>query len=431
MLFYSTNKSVPSVTFKEAVFKGLPDDNGLFMPEHIPQFSGPFMDRLPDMSFWDIAFESARFFVDKEIAENDLQSIVATAFNFDVPIVHLHDNVHVLELFHGPTLAFKDFGARFMARIMGHFLKTDGREINILVATSGDTGSAVAQGFLGVEGIKVTLLYPKGKVSKIQEQQLTTIGHNITALEIDGTFDDCQQLVKMAFLDKELNQHMNLSSANSINIARLLPQSFYYTYAYSRLMNTSENIYFCVPSGNFGNLCGGLLVKKMGLPVAGFIAASNANDVVPNYLETAQFSPRPSIRTISNAMDVGNPSNFARLLDLYGHDFSRIIHDIRGIRFSDDQTKEIIRMVYHSHQYLMCPHTAIGYGGITHYLKPGETGVFLSTAHPGKFFDIVEPLISEKVEIPLRLKTIIDKEKQAISMNMDFSDFKSYLFDSV
>lgn len=427
MQFYSTNKKVPSVSFKEAVLKGLPDDNGLYMPADIPVFSTEFLKKLPGLSFAEIAYAGARSIIGAEIPKDDLAALVEDAFNFEVPLIHVHDNIHILELFHGPTLAFKDFGARFMARTMGYFLKSDDREINILVATSGDTGSAVAQGFLGVKGIKVTLLYPKGKVSKIQEQQLTTIGQNVTALEVDGTFDDCQHLVKTAFLDEELNQKLNLSSANSINIARLLPQSFYYTYAYSRLMNSSENIYFSVPSGNFGNLCGGLLAKKMGIPITGFIAASNANDIVPKYLETQLFEPRASIQTISNAMDVGNPSNFSRLLDVYDHDYKKIIADVKGIRFNDEETKALITEMNEKHDYLMCPHTAIGYGGIRHYLNSGDTGIVLSTAHPCKFNDVVEPLISEQIDIPLRLQSIIEKEKQAISMTTKFADFKSFL----
>ena len=281
-----------------------------------------------------------------------------------------------------------------------------------------------------MKGIKVTLLYPKGKVSKIQEQQLTTIGQNVTALEVEGTFDDCQHLVKTAFLDEELNNEFNLSSANSINIARLLPQSFYYTYAFSRLMNRADNIYFCVPSGNFGNLCGGMLAKKMGIPIAGFIAASNANDIVPKYLETNVFTPRKSVQTISNAMDVGNPSNFSRLLDLYDNDYQKIIADLKGISFSDDETRDLITEVHKRYNYLMCPHTAIGYGGLRHYLKNREAGVFLSTAHPCKFIDIVEPLISEQIEIPLRLQRIIKKKKQAIPMTKGFAEFKNYLFQS-
>ena len=431
MQFYSTNRKVTPVSFKEAVLKGLPDDNGLFMPEVIPQFSKTFIKSLPNLTYAEIAFEGSRLIIEEEIGEDELRAIVENAFNFEIPLRHIHDNIHVLELFHGPTLAFKDFGARFMARVMGHFLKSDGREINILVATSGDTGSAVAQGFLGVEGIKVTLLYPKGKVSKIQEQQLTTIGQNVTALEVDGTFDDCQLLVKTAFLDEELNKKINLSSANSINIARLLPQSFYYTYAYSRLVEKSANIFFSVPSGNFGNLCGGLLAKKMGVPISGFIAASNANDIVPHYLETARFTPKPSVQTIANAMDVGNPSNFVRLLDLYHNDFNEISNDIKGISFDDSRIGELISEVYSKYGYLMCPHTAIAYGGLKHYLKPGDTGVFLSTAHPCKFNDVVEPLISNEIEIPLRLKKIIQKKKQSISMNREFANFKSFLLESI
>lgn len=430
MQFYSTNRRVSSVSFKEAVLKGLPDDNGLFMPEVIPQFSSDFVHNVSDMTFHEIALESTKLIIEHEIQESDLKSIVEDAFNFDIPLRNLHDNIHVLELFHGPTLAFKDFGARFMARVMGYFLKSDGREITILVATSGDTGSAVAQGFLDVKGINVMLLYPKGKVSKIQEQQLTTIGHNITALEIEGTFDDCQHIVKTAFLDEELNAELNLSSANSINIARLLPQSFYYTYAYSRLVKEHKKVIFCVPSGNFGNLCGGLLAKKMGVPISGFIAASNVNDIVPHYLETADFLPKPSIQTISNAMDVGNPSNFVRLLDLYNNDYDQIISDIKGMSFTDDQTRQIIEEVYNRYHYLMCPHTAIGYGGLRHFLTKDEVGVFLSTAHPSKFKDVVEPLISDEVEIPLRLQKIIDKDKQVIPMSTEFAQFKSYLLSS-
>jgi threonine synthase len=427
MQFYSTNKRVPPVSFKEAVIKGLPDDNGLFMPERIPRFSENFLKDLPAKSFTEIAFEGAKLIIENEIEANDLRQIIEEAFDFDIVLRRVQDRMHVLELFHGPTLAFKDFGARFMARTVGHFLKSEGREINILVATSGDTGSAVAQGFLGVHGIKVTLLYPKGKVSKIQEQQLTTLGQNITALEVDGTFDDCQRLVKTAFLDKELNEKLNLSSANSINIARLLPQSFYYTYAFSRLAGEAEKIVFCVPSGNYGNLCGGLLAKKMGVPISRFIAASNANDIVPKYLETASFMPRPSIQTISNAMDVGNPSNFVRILEMYQGDYDKIREDIQGISFTDDATRSLIMEVYQQHDYLMCPHTAIGYGGLKHLLKPGETGIFLSTAHPCKFRDIVDPLISSEIEIPLRLRQIIEKKKQAIAMTGEFDDFKSFL----
>lgn len=427
MQFYSTNKKVLPVSFKEAVIKGLPDDNGLFMPERIPQFSRKFLRDLPNKSFTDIAYEGAKLIIENEIEENDLRSIIDEAFDFDLEMRQVQDRMHVLELFHGPTLAFKDFGARFMARTVGHFLKNEDRELNILVATSGDTGSAVAQGFLGVEGIQVTLLYPKGKVSKIQEQQLTTLGQNITALEVEGTFDDCQRLVKAAFLDHELNEKMHLSSANSINIARMLPQSFYYIYAYSRLMRGAEKIVFCVPSGNYGNLCGGLLAKRMGVPISRFIAASNANDIVPKYLETTVFSPKTSVQTISNAMDVGNPSNFVRILDLYNGDYDKIREDIQGVSFNDDDTRSLIREVYEQHGYLMCPHTAIGFGGLKLLLRDEETGIFLSTAHPCKFKDIVDPLIPEEVEIPLRLREIINKKKRAIAITNEYDDFKSFL----
>ena len=427
MHFYSTNRKVPSVSFKEAVLKGLPDDNGLFMPERIPQYSPEFIDTISTRSFSDIALEGSKLLIEDEIPTDVLNSIVKDAFNFEVLVRKLTEDKYVLELFHGPTLAFKDFGARYMARVMGYFLQRDGREVNILVATSGDTGSAVAQGFLGVQGVNVTLLYPKGKVSKIQEQQLTTIGRNITALEVDGTFDDCQRLVKSAFLDKELSSRMNLSSANSINIARLIPQSFYYAFAVSRLSDGRKNFVFSVPSGNFGNLCGGLLAKKMGIPISRFIAATNVNDIVPSYLLSGDYNPRDSVQTISNAMDVGNPSNFARLIDLYGDKYSKIIQEIEGISFNDIQTKEIIIEVFKKYQYLMCPHTAIGFGGLKELLQPGETGICLSTAHPCKFHDVVEPLIGQAVDIPQRLLAIIDREKHAISMPTSFNDFKDYL----
>ena len=433
MKYYSTNRGVPEVSFEDAVLKGLPDDNGLYMPVEVPQLGQDFFKRLPTLGFQEIAFEVASRFIEQEIDPETLRGIVADAFDFEVPVRQLEDDIHVLELFHGPTLAFKDFGARFMARVMGHFLEHKGKEVNILVATSGDTGSAVAQGFYGIPGIKVTLLYPRGKVSKIQEQQLTTVGKNVTALEVDGTFDDCQRLVKTAFLDKALNDRMSLSSANSINIARLVPQAFYYFHAYARVMEGKNPVVFCVPSGNFGNLCAGLLAKKMGLPVKRFVAATNANDIVPEFLRSNHFNPRPSIRTISNAMDVGNPSNFVRLTELYGHDFEAINADIQGIAFTDDQTRTLIKDVFERLGYVTCPHTAIGYGGLKTLLRPdaGETGIFLATAHPAKFIDVVEPIIGEKVEIPDRLKKIIEKEKQAISISTNFAELKSLLLDTL
>ncbi|MGF1636021.1 MAG: threonine synthase [Cyclobacteriaceae bacterium] len=432
MQYYSTNRKAKAVSFKDAVFKGLPEDNGLYMPASIPIKNQDFFDSLSDLPFYEMAFEICKPFVGDEISDDDLLSLVASAFNFDVPIVHVHDQMYCLELFHGPTLAFKDFGARFMARVMGHFLQKEGKEINILVATSGDTGSAVAQGFYMVPGIEVTILYPKGKVSKIQEQQLTTVGGNVKALEIEGTFDDCQLLVKTAFLDDELNKKMNLSSANSINIARLLPQSLYYFHAWQMLAESTEEVIFCVPSGNFGNLCGGLLAKKMGLPVKDFIAATNANDVVPAYLAEGVFNARPSQATISNAMDVGNPSNFYRLVELYGGNLEAIRKDVHGFSLSDQKTQQVIKEVFTQHAYIMCPHTAIGYAGLHQFLAQTDNnakGIYLGTASPVKFIDVVEPIIGEKIEIPERLAAMIERPKQAISMSTKFEDFKEYLLN--
>lgn len=430
MHFFSTKRVAKEVNFKEAIFKGLPEDNGLYMPERIEVLSKSFFDALPNLTLPEIAFEMSRNIIDGEITDADLISIVNDAFDFPAPAIHVHDQVHVLELFHGPTLAFKDFGARFMARVMGHFLKNEDQEITILVATSGDTGSAVAQGFYGVEGVNVVLLYPKGKVSKIQEQQLTTIGGNVTALEVDGVFDDCQSMVKQAFLDGSLKKSINLSSANSINIARLLPQSFYYAYAHGQIAEPGEEIYFCTPSGNFGNLAAGIIAKKMGLPVRKFIAATNVNDVVPEYLQTALFNPRPSIATISNAMDVGNPSNFPRIQELFGKDFEYIVANIEGVHYTDGETRLIIKQVFDEYHYVMCPHTAIGYQGLVDTMEKYKfqgKGVYLSTASPAKFGNVVEPVIHRKVEIPERLQKIINRPKHAIEMSTDYEAFREYL----
>ncbi len=430
MQYYSTKREVGKASFKEAVLKGLPDDNGLYMPEYIPVLDKGFLRELSEKSFHQIAYEVSSQFIEEEISESDLKNIIRSAFDFEVPVVNINDNIFVLETFHGPTLAFKDFGARFMARVMGHFLKEDKREVNILVATSGDTGSAVAQGFLGVEGVKVTLLYPKGKVSKIQEQQLTTIGGNVTALEVDGTFDDCQKMVKEAFLDKELNGKMNLSSANSINIARLLPQSFYYFYAYSLVAEYPEEIIFCTPSGNFGNLCAGVLAWRMGLPVKKFVAATNANDIVPAYLENGVFDPKPSIMTLSNAMDVGNPSNFPRILELYDGSHEKMSGHMIGRVYNDMETKAIIKEVDEKFDYLLCPHSAIGYEGLADTLEErgmNEKGIFISTASPAKFGDVVEPVIGKKVVIPERLQKIVEREKKAISLGNKPEDLKRFL----
>lgn len=430
MKLYSTNLSAPIASFQEAVFKGLPDDNGLYMPENIPTLPSSFFDSLSEKSMAEIGFEVAHTLIGDEIPQQDLKNIIDDAMNFDAPVVSLKENVFALELFHGPTLAFKDFGARFMSRIMSYFLAKNQREINILVATSGDTGSAVAQGFFNVPGIKVTILYPKGKVSYIQEQQLTTNGGNITALEIDGNFDDCQRMVKSAFLDTELNKKLNLSSANSINIARLIPQSFYYFYAYGQVAkHTKQPIIFCTPSGNFGNLCGGIIAYKMGLPVHKFIAATNNNAIVPEYLKTGEFKPRPSVSTPANAMDVGNPSNFPRLLSLFDNEYQKVINWVEGTHFDDEKILAIITEVHKLHGYTLCPHSAIGYQAITDYLlaHPNQTGIFLATAHPAKFATIVESTTKTPLVLPERLKELVNRKKQAITMKAEYSELKDWL----
>lgn len=431
MRLYSTKRVSPDVDLKEAVLKGLPADNGLYMPYemfHLPQ---SFYDELSSMTFNEMAQKITQHIVGDYIPEEDIQQIIEDAYDFDAPLVDL-GNIKVVELFQGPTLAFKDFGARFMGRLMGYFLKGDDREVNILVATSGDTGSAVAHGFLNVEGIHVTILYPKGKVSDIQEKQFTTLGANITAVEVDGTFDDCQRLVKAAFLDEELNNKLILSSANSINIARLIPQSFYYFWAYKQLEDKSLPLYFSIPSGNFGNLTACLFAQAMGLPITKIIAATNSNNIVPQYLESGIFEPRPSISTISNAMDVGNPSNFARILDVYSGDWELIKEDIKGYSYTDEQTSACIQRVYKDTGYVLCPHTAVGYLAMEDFLKKNKeegNAVVLSTAHPVKFGEIVEPLIQQAIEIPERLEKMLGDEKRSIPMSKDFESFKSWLLD--
>ena len=430
MRLRSTKGQVAEVNLREAVFKGLPDDNGLYMPIEIPQLPQSFFDTIGEKSFQEIALEVSNTLIGDEISREDLKTIIDDSMNFDAPLVELDDQISVLELFHGPSLAFKDFGARFMSRLVSYFLQKEDKEINILVATSGDTGSAVAQGFLGMKGIKVTILYPSGKVSLNQEKQLTTLGENITALEVDGVFDDCQKLVKTAFLDAELTSKINLSSANSINIARLIPQSFYYFYAYSRLQKKKEKIVFCTPSGNFGNLCGGLIAQRMGLPIGHFVAATNENDVVPEYLDSGIFEPKDSVATISNAMDVGNPSNFPRILALHDNDYDKVRASISGFSFDDEETKLAMSEVYNDYDYVMCPHTAVAYLGLNAYLESSEEdvkGVVLSTAHPSKFKDVVEEVIGTDVEMPERLTAIIDKEKVSIPMTNDFGAFKKFL----
>lgn len=430
MKYYSTNKKSQSVTLEEAVVKGLAPDKGLFMPETIKPLSEEFYDHIEDMSFREIAYRVAEAFFGEDVPADILREIVYDTLNFDVPLVKVKDNIYSLELYHGPTLAFKDVGGRFMARLLGYFIrKEDKKQVNVLVATSGDTGSAVANGFLGVEGIRVYVLYPKGKVSEIQEKQFTTLGRNITALEVDGTFDDCQTLVKSAFMDKQLNERMQLTSANSINVARFLPQAFYYFYAYAQLkrQDKANNVVICVPSGNFGNITAGLFAKRMGLPVQRFIAANNKNDIFYEYLQTGNYNPRPSVATIANAMDVGDPSNFARVLDLYDNSYKDICRDISGAAYTDEQIREAVQEVYDETGYLLDPHGACGYRALSGNLQEGETGVFLETAHPAKFLDTVENIILKKIQIPVKLQEFMRGEKKSLPMNRDFESFKAYL----
>jgi threonine synthase len=429
MQLYSTNNKSHLVSLREAVFKGLPDDNGLYMPVHIPMLPPDFIQELPRYSFSDIAFTVAQSLLQGAIPEPDLQRIIQDSITFPAPLVSLDARRHVLELFHGPSLAFKDFGARFMAQLMSYFNQDEQRELTILVATSGDTGGAVAAGFYKTPGIRVVILYPSGKVSFLQEKQLTTLGENITALEISGTFDDCQALVKKAFLDVDLNQQQRLSSANSINIARLIPQSFYYFEAWKQLADKTIPVVFSVPSGNFGNLTAGLFAKKMGLPVHHFIAATNVNDVVPAYLASGEYRPRPSVRTFSNAMDVGNPSNFARMLDLYCSTWNIMRDEISGYGFNDGTTESAMREVKQRFGYVMDPHGAVGYLALETYLQthPQAQGVILETAHPAKFKEDVEKILGEPTDIPERLATLSNRSKQATTMPNDFSVFKEWL----
>lgn len=430
MKYYSTNKKADKATLQEAVVKGLASDRGLFMPEVIKQLPEEFFDRMKDLSFQEIAYVVADAFFGEDVDADSLKEIVYDTLNFDVPLVHVHDNIYSLELFHGPTLAFKDVGARFMSRLLGYFIKKEGqKEVNVLVATSGDTGSAVANGFLGVDGIRVYVLYPKGKVSPIQECQFTTLGKNITALEVDGVFDDCQALVKSVFMDKDLNAHAKLTSANSINVARFLPQAFYYFYAVAQLhkLGIKKDIVICVPSGNFGNITAGLFGKRMGMPVKRFIAANNRNDIFFQYLNTGVYTPRPSVQTIANAMDVGDPSNFARILDLYGNSHATISAEIAGCTYTDEQIADSLRECYKTHGYLMDPHGSVGYRALMELLQPGETGVFLETAHPAKFKETVEEIIKDEVAIPAKLQEFMKGTKQSVQMSKEFADFKAYL----
>ena len=435
MKYYSTNHQAPIADLRKAVVKGLAEDRGLYMPEEIYRLPKAFIDDMPGMRFQDIAYNVASSFFGDDVDLDGLQDIVYDTLSFDCPVVKVKQNIYSLELFHGPTLAFKDVGARFMARLLQYFIRQEGthEQVNVLVATSGDTGSAVANGFLGVEGIHVYVLYPKGKVSPIQECQFTTLGKNITAIEVDGVFDDCQALVKSAFMDEELNRHMKLTSANSINVARFLSQSFYYFNAAARL--AAQDIVVCVPSGNFGNICAALFGHQMGLPVKRFIAANNANDVFYNYLQTGKYEAQPSKQTLANAMDVGNPSNFARIIDLYSESgklsaeetHQRITSLISGATYSDEQIKETMRKCYAETGYILDPHGACGYRALEEQLQHGEIGVFCETAHPAKFKEKVDDILGIDVEIPERLAAFMKGEKQSVPMTKEFSDFKAYL----
>ncbi len=431
MKYYSTNGKAPVATLEKAVVKGLAEDKGLYMPERIKPLPKDFFDEIDKMSFQEIAYTVADAFFGEDVDAQSLRAIVYDTLAFDCPCVKVTDTIYSLELFHGPTLAFKDVGARFMARLLQYFLKKEGEgsQVNVLVATSGDTGSAVANGFLGVDGIHVYVLYPKGKVSPIQECQFTTLGQNITAVEVDGVFDDCQALVKSAFMDDELNRHMKLTSANSINVARFLPQAFYYFYAYAQMkrLGKADEMVVCVPSGNFGNICSALFGKKMGLPLKRFIAANNANDIFFKYLQTGKYCPKPSVQTIANAMDVGDPSNFARVYDLYGKSHAAICADISGATYTDSQIADTIREVKSQTGYVCDPHGACGYRALSELLRPGETGVFLETAHPAKFKDTVDRILSADIAIPAKLQAFMQGKKQSIPMTNDFTAFKSFL----
>ena len=432
MKYYSTRHIAPKATLQEAVIKGLAPDRGLYMPEKINRLPADFFNEIGNLSLTDIAKVVAEKFFGEDIDKEQLNTIAIEALNFDIPLKKLEKGVYVLELFHGPTFAFKDVGARFMSRMLSYFVQEQHLEnMKVLVATSGDTGSAVANGFLGVEGIQVFVLYPSGKVSEIQEAQFTTLGQNVVALEIDGTFDDCQALVKSAFMDEELNRKMYLTSANSINIARFLPQSIYYFYAYAQLAKQQpvDNVVVSVPSGNLGNLAAGLFAKRMGLPVKRFIAANNRNDVFFQYLDTGNYEPRASIQTIANAMDVGAPSNFERILDLYGQSHEAIKQDISGNTYSDVEIKNTIRTVYEKTGYLLDPHGACAYQALKDEKKPDETGVFLATAHPAKFKETVEECIGSTIEIPQRLSAFMRRKKQSHLLSTDFNLFKKTLFN--
>ncbi|MDO9547734.1 MAG: threonine synthase [Candidatus Marinimicrobia bacterium] len=434
MKFYSTADKSNIVSLREAVLGGMPKDKGLYMPESIPRLPESFFESMATLDYQSLSFEVARQFLDNDIPAAILQDIINEAINFETPVLDIENRIKTLELFHGPTLAFKDVGARFMSRLMAYLIKDSDHKLTILVATSGDTGSAVANGFYRIPGIDVIVLYPDGKISLIQEKQIATLGENITALKVAGNFDDCQRLVKAALVDPDIKKSLMLTSANSINISRLIPQSFYYFNAFRQIDNfRSISIVVSVPSGNFGNLTAGLIAKRMGLPIQRFIASTNINHIVPDYLENGRFEPKPSIQTISNAMDVGNPSNFARILDLYATSWTDIRRAIWGTYFSDDETRQAISSVKKSCGYILDPHGAVGYLGLKKYLtqhRNVDIGVFLETAHPAKFKDIVEPVIQDTVEIPKRLADFLNRKLQSQNLSNRYEDFKEFLLSN-
>ena len=431
MQFYSLNKKAPKVSFKDAVITGIAPDKGLYFPESITPLSKSFFEEIENLSNQEIAFNVIHQFVSDEIPDEKLKKILANVLDFNFPVVEIEDNVVTLELFHGPTMAFKDVGARFMANCLGYFSKDSKNEVTVLVATSGDTGGAVANGFLGVKGVKVVILYPSGKVSDIQERQLTTLGQNITALEVDGTFDDCQKMVKNAFLDEELLQKMQLTSANSINVARWLPQLFYFLFAYKQSKPQGKEIVFSVPSGNFGNICAGMVAQKLGMPVKHFVAATNVNDTIREFMKTGKYNPKPSTATISNAMDVGDPSNFIRIRHLFKDDLAQISQRLSSFSFSDEETREAMKHIYNTSKYIADPHGAVGYLGLKRYQKtqPNTYGIFLETAHPVKFLDVVEEVIPEKLAIPSQIEKVMHKKKKSIHIKT-YENLKTFLINA-
>lgn len=428
MKYYSLNKQAPDSSFENAVRKGLAPDRGLYFPEHITPLNEDFFEKLDELSNSEIAFKAIQQFIGEEIPSDDLKQIIENTLNFDFPIVDIEEGISTLELFHGPTMAFKDVGARFMARCLGYFNRNNDAEVTVLVATSGDTGGAVASGFLGVKGVRVVILYPSGKVSDVQEKQLTTLGQNITALEVDGTFDDCQDMVKKAFLDVDLTSQLELTSANSINVARWLPQMFYFMFAYKQLKALDKPIVFSVPSGNFGNICAGMVAQKLGFPIEHFIASNNVNNVVTRFLETNTYDPQPSIQTISNAMDVGNPSNFIRIQALHDYDLNNLKTNLSSYSFTDDETKTALETIYSNSGYIADPHGAVGYLGAKAHLTNHSNSqvVFLETAHPTKFLDVVEDVISKKIELPPQIQAVIDQQKHATFVK-NYEEFKSFM----